>query len=65
MSEHESYIKLQYKIEIFMCYVALMYKYYFDGVNWFDIMYDAVRNLILITLSNHFCHKCVPQFCYA
>jgi len=30
--------KLQYKIEIFMCYVALMYKYYFDGVNWFDVM---------------------------
>jgi len=38
MSEHESSIKLQYKIEIFMCYVALMCKYYFDGVNWFDVM---------------------------
>jgi len=26
-------IKLKY-----LCYFALMYKYYFDGVNWFDVM---------------------------
>lgn len=24
----------------------------------------AVRNLIIITLSNYICHKCVPQFWY-
>jgi hypothetical protein len=29
---------LQYNIEMFMCYVALMYQYYFDGVNGFDVM---------------------------